>query len=496
MEKFKLFYDNQWWDSKSKEVFTTQNPCTKETIAEIAKGDERDVELAIQAASKAFESGVWSELDYEERADYLHKVADVMESHFDELVEWEAKDTGKPIKETREIDIPLCIRAFRYHADSVKSLKGQVVPVPGHNLFDFVTYEPYGVVGSIAPWNFPLHLLTRSIAAALAAGNTVVCKPSTDTPVTAHLLGEIFAEAGVPAGVYNVISGSGSVVGEALLAHDDVKMVALTGSEQVGRNLMISSAKAKHIKKLSLELGGKSAMIVDENCNFDAAVNYAIQGFCSNQGEVCVSTSRLLLPHSIYEKFLDSMEEKLKRIKIGNCLEEETQMGSLINEKHLATVQGFVDRAKAEGAKVRCGGKRLTGGIYDKGSYYQPTIVEGVTAEMEIFNEEVFGPVLAVTTYETMDEAVKLANQTRFALGAAIITEDIRTMHEVTKKLDAGTIWINCVSKSNIESPFGGNKNSGLGREDGLEGLLEYMKVKNQILYTGRPYEDFFGFDE
>lgn len=496
MKKFKLFYGNQWMDSTGNKSFQAINPCNGEVIAELLSGTTEDTKAAIQAARKAFDSGCWSDLDYDERAAYLHKVADIMEERFEELAKWEAMDTGKPISETRSIDIPLSIRAFRFHADGIKSLKGQVIKVPGKHLFDYVTYEPFGVVGSIAPWNFPLHLLTRSIAAALAAGNTVVCKAAEITSVTTQILGEIFLEAGVPAGVYNSISGSGRIVGEELLANDSVDMVALTGSEGVGRRFMTASAEAKRIKKLSLELGGKSAMIVDSNCDFNAAVNSAIQGFCTNQGEVCVSTSRLLLPNDLYEDFLISMTEKISRLRIGDCLDEKTQMGSLVSEKHLNSVQGFVDRAITEGGKVRIGGKRLTGGDYDKGFYFQPTVIENVTRDMEIFQEEVFGPVLAVTRYETMDEAIELANDTRFGLGAAIMSEDIRTLYWVAEKLDAGTVWMNCVSKSNIETPFGGNKNSGIGREDGTEGLLEYLKTKNHIQYVGTPYEDFFGFDQ
>lgn len=494
MKSFKLFYGNKWVDAEGGKTFTTSNPCNGEVIAEMASASKADTQKAIQAASEAFKSGVWSGLDYEERAAYLHKVADILERRKEEFAQWEAMDVGKPIRETRMIDIPLSIRAFRFHADLIKSLKGQVINVPGKHLFDYVTYEPMGVVGSIAPWNFPLHLLTRSIGAALAAGNTVVCKAATQTPVTSQMLGEVFLEAGVPAGVFNIVCGSGSVVGEELLAHDDIAMVALTGSETVGRRLMEASAQAGRIKKLSLELGGKSAMIVDKNCDFDAAVNSAIQGFCTNQGEVCVSTSRLLLQEDIYDRFMDAMVEKLQRIVIGDCLDDKTQMGALVNEGHLASVQGFVDRGIQQGAKLRIGGKRLTGGIYDKGSFYPPTVFEDVAPDMELFQEEVFGPVLAVTRYSTMDEAVELANATRFGLGAAIFSEDIRTIYHVADRLDAGTVWMNCVSKSNIETPFGGNRNSGLGREDGLEGLLEYMKTKNHILYVAPEYDNFFEF--
>lgn len=314
------------------------------------------------------------------------------------------------------------------------------------------------------------------------------------TPVTSQMLAEVFLEAGVPAGVYNIVSGSGGIVGEALLASDKVHMVALTGSEPVGRRLMEASAQAKRIKPLSLELGGKSPIIVEPDCDMDGALNSAILGFCMNQGEVCVSTSRLLLADEIYDEFMERMVNRLAKIRIGDCLDENTQMGSLISEDHLKTVQGFVDRAVAQGAKVRCGGARLTGGIYDKGSYYPPTVIENVTRDMEIFQEEVFGPVLSVTRYKTLEEAVELANATRFGLGAAIFTENIRKMYWTAEKLDAGTVWMNCSTKSNIETPFGGNRNSGLGREDGVEGLLEYMKVKNHIWFMGPEYDNPYGF--
>ncbi len=467
MKHFKLFINNQWVDAEGGKTFETRNPCTGETIASLAYASAADTRKAIEAAHAAFKSGCWSGLDRLDRSAILHRVADVLERCLEEFAKWEAMDVGKPIRETRGIDIPLSIRAFRFHADEIKALKGQVVEVPGKHLFDYVTYEPYGVVGSIAPWNFPLHLLTRSIGAALAAGNTVVCKAATITPVTAQLLGEVFLEAGVPAGVYNVVSGSGGTVGEELLANDLVSMVALTG---------------------------KSAMIASKNCDLNGAVNSAILGFCYNQGEVCVSTSRLLLADEIYDKFMDSMVARLKQMKIGDCLGEDTQMGSLVSGDHRDSVQGFVDRAVKEGATVRLGGKPLTGGIYDKGFYYPPTIVENVGRDMEIFQEEVFGPVLAVTRYKTMEEAVELANATRFALGASIFSENPRELYWTAERLDAGTVWMNCVAKSNIETPFGGNRNSGIGREDGTEGLLEYLQVKNHIMYVAPEYDDFYGF--
>lgn len=494
MKTFGLFINNEWVGAEGGKTFVTKNPCTGEPIAELAYASAADTQKAIDAAQAAFPQ--WAALDVETRAKYLHRVADLLEARMEEFARWEAMDTGKPIRETRSIDIPLAVRAFHFHADNMKALNGKVIPVPGQPLFDYTSYEPYGVVGSIAPWNFPLHLLTRSIGAALAAGNTVVCKAATLTPVTSQLLGEVFVEAGVPAGVYNIVSGPGGVVGEALLASDKVAMVALTGSEAVGRRLMAASSEAKHIKPLSLELGGKSPIIVEPDCDMNGALNSVILGFCMNQGEVCVSTSRLLLADAIYDEFMEKLVDRVQRIRIGDCLDDNTQMGSLISPEHRETVHGFVERAMAAGGKLRCGGAPLTGTPYDKGSYYPPTIIENVTPDMELFQEEVFGPVLAVTRYKTLDEAISLANATRFALGAAIFTENIRKMYWAAEKVDAGTVWMNCATKSNIETPFGGNRNSGLGREDGVEGLLEYLKVKNHIWYMGDQYDNFFDFPD
>ena len=484
--------NNEWRDAEDGKTFFSYNPCTGEAIAELAFASEKDVLDATKAARNAFKNGVWSDLDIDKRSAYLHRVADIMESRFEELCKWEAMDTGKSIHECRLIDIPLAIRAFRFHADSVKSIRGQVITIPGKEKFDYVTYEPYGVVACISPWNFPIHLLTRSICPALAAGNTVVCKASSLTPVTAQILGEIFIEAGVPAGVYNAVSGSGSVVGEALLASDDVDVATLTGSEEVGRRLMEASSKARRIKKLVLELGGKSASIVEPDCHFEGAINGVTLGYCMNQGEVCCSASRLILSDEIYDKFIDGLIEKIKTIKIGDALEESTRMGSLINKEQLEKVEQHVKLAVEQGARIRYGGYALKEAPYDKGSYFVPTIIDNVTPDMNIFYEEVFGPVLAVTRYKTLDEAIELANATNYALGAAIFSENPRKLYWTAQKLDAGTIWLNTSAMSNIESPFGGNKNSGIGREDGVEGLMEYMKVKNHIMYVGEPYFDLF----
>lgn len=493
MKHYKLMIGNQWIDAEGGKTFMSYNPCNGEPIAEMAFASDRDVEKASLAARGAFDSGIWSGLSPDERGVYLHRIADIMERRFEELCRWEAMDTGKPISECRLIDIPLSIRAFRFHADAMKSIRGQVINIPGDVKFDYVTYEPFGVVACISPWNFPLHLLTRSICPALAAGNTIICKASTLTPITAQILGEIFIEAGVPAGVYNAVSGSGGIVGEAFLSSDHINVVALTGSEEVGRRLMEASSQAKRIKKLVLELGGKSASIVEADCHFEGAVNGVTLGFCMNQGEVCCSTSRLLLADDIYEPFMEALIKKVSAIRIGDSLDEQTQMGSLIDKAQQESVIYHIKEAVEQGARIRCGGYALTEAPFDQGAYYVPTIIDNVTPEMTIFHKEIFGPVLAVTRYKTLDEAIELANATSFGLGAAIFSENPRKLFQTAKKLDAGTVWMNTSAMSNIESPFGGNKNSGLGREDGIEGLMEYLKVKNHIMYIGDPYFDLFG---
>jgi aldehyde dehydrogenase (NAD+) len=487
---FKLFINNEWVDAEQGKTFESSNPCNGDVIAAISSASEADVNKAIAAAKDAFQSGAWPGLDYEERAVYMHRAADILEKRIEEFARWEALDSGKTIKDARNTDIPLAIKAFRYHADAIKAIKGKVIPIPGHTQFDYVTYEPYGVVACIAPWNYPIHLLTRSICPALAAGNTIVAKPSSFTSITAQLLSEVFLEAGFPKGVYNAIPGPGSVVGEALLAHDDVALVALTGSEEVGRRLMTASAQARMIKKLILELGGKSASIVEPDCDMEGAVNGVILGFCANQGEICCGATRLLLSDEIYDPFMEKLIRKLSTVRVGDSLDEHSQMGALVNKRHRDSVHRFVAQAVEQGGKIRCGGTPLTGGIYDQGAFYPPTVIDNVTEKMTIFHEEVFGPVLAVTKYHTTDEAIRLANATRFGLAACVFSENPRKLYQVARRLDAGTVWMNTASLSNIEAPFGGNRNSGIGRENSEEGLLEYLKVKNNIQYVGTPYVD------
>ena len=495
MQKFKFLINNEWVDAVDGETYKVIDPSKNEPIAEVALANEKDVDRAVKAAREAFDSGVWSELDGDERADYMLKVAELMRKRKKELAKWETLQTGKPIKESEEVDIPYSIRAMEYFANQAREIKGEVIPIPGKYAFDYVTYEPYGVVGSIVPWNFPLHLATRTLCPAIATGNTVVLKPSSFTPITALLLGEMILEAGFPPGVVNIISGPGDTAGEAILRHPDINLISFTGSLEVGQKVLEASARPR-IKKVILELGGKGPFIAEPDCNIDGAVNSLIPGFCLNQGEVCCASTRLFLHEKIYDEFMEKLVRRVKSIKIGDPMDPSTQLGALISKKQLERVDWYVKEAIKDGAKLVCGGEKYNVPPFDKGNFYLPTILENVTNDMRCAQEEIFGPVLVVIKYSDLDEAIKMANDTRYGLGASIWSEDPRKLYWAAKKLDAGTVWMNTNLMSKIEAPYGGNKDSGLGREDGTIGIKEYLKVKNNILFVGKEYDNFYGFKD
>jgi acyl-CoA reductase-like NAD-dependent aldehyde dehydrogenase len=496
MQKFKLFINNEWYDAEGKETFISINPARNESIAELASASYNDVDKAVTVAKKVFDSGVWSDLDGDDRADYMLKAAHIMRRRLKELAKWEAMDTGKPISETELVDIPYAIRAMEYFANQAREIKGQVIPIPKEDAFDWVTYEPYGVVGAITPWNFPLHLATRAICPAMATGNTVVAKASSLSPITPIIMGEIFEEADFPAGVVNIVSGSGSVTGEAIMSHPDVSMITFTGSLEVGRKILEVSAKSPIIKKTILELGGKGPFIVEPDCNLDDAVNQLIKGFCLMQGEVCCASTRLFLQEDIYDDFMGLLKKRVEALRLGDNLDPSTQMGALNNEHQLELVDKRVRNAIEEGATLVTGGERYTEPPCDKGFFYKPTVLSKVDNAMTCAQEEIFGPVLVVIRYKKFDDAIKMANDNQYALGASVYSENVRKLFYASKKIDAGTVWLNTNVMSKIEAPYGGNKNSGLGREDGTIGLKEYLKVKNNILSLSETIDNFYNFNE
>ncbi len=494
MKKFKLFINNEWVDAKDKKTFVSINPANGEQIAELAAASKDDVNKAVDAAKKAFKSGVWSELDGDTRASYMLKAADIMRKRLKELARWEAMDTGKPIYETELVDIPYSIRAMEYFANQAREISGQVIPIPNESAFDWVSYEPYGVVGAITPWNFPLHLATRATCPALATGNTVVAKASSLSPITPIILGEVFLEAGIPAGVVNIVSGSGEEAGDAIIHHADVAMITFTGSLAVGRKILEASAKSPIIKKVILELGGKGPFIAEHDCNIDDAVNQLIKGFCLMQGEVCCASTRLFLNEKIYDKFMAILVKRVESIRLGDNMDPQTQMGSLISKQQLEMVDKHVKQAVKDGARLVTGGEQYMKPPCDKGFFYKPTILDNVKNTMSCAKDEIFGPVLVVIKYKHIDEAIDMANDNQYALGASVFSENIRTLFHASKKLDSGTVWLNTNVMSKIEAPYGGNKNSGLGREDGVVGLKEYLKVKNNVLNLSTKIDNFYNF--
>jgi len=494
MQEFKLFINNQWVSSSDNKKFQSMNPATNEPIAELHTASEKDVDKAVMTAKKTFASGIWSDLDPDQRADIMLKAADIMKDRLKELAKWEAMDVGKPIKEAEDVDIPYSIRAMEYFANQTREIKGEVIPLPGNVAFDWISYEPYGVVACITPWNFPLHLATRCICPAIATGSCVVAKPSSLAPITPTILGEILMEAGLPAGVLNVINGPGGTTGEWLASHGEVRMISFTGSLDVGRRLLEISSKSPIIKKVILELGGKGPFIAEPDCDIDGAVNSLIVGFCLMQGEVCCASTRLFLHEDIYDVFMDKLVRRVNSLKLGDTMDPNTQMGSLINSEQLQKVDGYVKEAIKDGAKLTCGGEKFNEPPFDKGSYYRPTILENVKNTMRCAREEIFGPVLVVMKYKNLDEAIAMANDNQYALGATLWSENPKTLFYASKKIDAGILWLNTNVMSKIEAPYGGNKNSGLGREDGTIGIKEYLKVKNNVLFIGKEYDNFYGF--
>lgn len=482
MKTFDLFIGNQWTPPEGGQYFDSLEPATGRPLARFARATPGDVRRACAAAREAFPA--WRDMDPNDRAAILLRVAEGITRREREFAEMEARDAGKPIAETQGFDIRFSAYAFEYFAGISREVRSEVIPVKNglaRGLFDFTTYEPYGVAAVISPFNYPLHLLTRSLAPALAAGNTCVCKASSMTPYTTAMLGEVMLEAGVPAGVVNIISGAGSVCGEALASDEDVDVIAFTGSEEVGRRLMELSARSPVLKKTVLELGGKGPVIAEPDCDIESAVQCLVLGLCSNQGQVCCATTRLYLHEDIYDEFLDKLSRAVSALKIGDPMDPSTEMGTLISRKQREDVHRFVQAALDSGARLVCGGKPYEEGACKDGSFYLPTILDRVRQDDPWVQQEIFGPVLCVQGYRDLEEAIRLANDTRFGLGANIFTTDYRTAYFTARKLNAGSVWVNMPNGSQMNCPFGGNKNSGLGREYGIDGLKEYLRIKNNM---------------
>jgi aldehyde dehydrogenase (NAD+) len=471
----RLFIGGQWVEPSSGKFFPSLNPATGETLTRLADADARDADAAVQAASRAFRSGSWAEMSSADRAKILWKIGDLIDRHNEQIGTLETLDNGKPIFESRYVDLPMAAEVFRYYAGWATKIHGETVPVGGPFL-NYTLAEPLGVVAAIVPWNFPLLLASWKVAPALATGNTVVLKPSPWTSLSALRLAELAEEAGLPGGVLNVVTGSSPALGQALVRHPQVAKIAFTGSTRTGQE--IAREAAGTLKRVTLELGGKSPNIVLADADLDGAVRGATIGIFYGKGEVCAAGSRLFVEKKIHDEFIEKLADRAKKMQPGDPLDPKTRFGSLVSEQQMKNVLDYIEKGKSEGAKLIAGGGRASVGN-GRGCFVQPTVFDAVRNDMTIAREEIFGPVLATIEFADIEEAVREANSNPYGLAAAVWTRDISKAHRIARKLEAGTVWINTYNNYDAASPFGGYKMSGYGRELGKAALESYTQIKS-----------------
>jgi phenylacetaldehyde dehydrogenase len=473
----KMLIDGKWLDAVSGKTFATYNPATGEVLARVAEGDKQDIDLAVKAARKAFDSGPWSRMTASERGKLVWKLADLLEEHIEEFATLETLDNGKPLTVARGADVPLAVEMFRYMAGWATKLEGTTIPLsvpytPGVNYHAYTLREPVGVVGQIIPWNFPLLMAAWKMAPALATGCTVVLKPAEQTPLSALRLGELIMEAGFPDGVVNVVPGFGETAGAALAAHDLVDKIAFTGSTEVGK--LIVHAATGNLKKVSLELGGKSPNVVFKDADLDIAIGGAASAIFFNHGQCCCAGSRLYVERPVFDEVVEGVAAKAAKIKVGAGLDPKTNMGPLVSEEQLQRVCHYLEIGMAEGAKAASGGHKIDG----KGYFVEPTVLVNTTESMKVVKEEIFGPVVTAIPFDNPEELLNRANDSIYGLAAGIWTHDITKAHRTAAMLRAGTVWINCYNIFDAALPFGGYKQSGWGREMGKDVLNLYTQTK------------------
>jgi 4-(gamma-glutamylamino)butanal dehydrogenase len=468
--------DGRLVDSASGKTFDNVTPRNGRILNRVAQCDAPDVDAAVKSARRTFENGSWRKLHYREKKKILLKLADLMERDIETLAVLESLDVGKPISNALGGDVPNAIRSLRYYAEALDKIYGEVGP-EAPDRFSFVVHEPLGVIGAIVPWNFPLHMAMWKVAPALAMGNSVVLKPAEQSPLTALKLGELALEAGLPAGALNVVPGFGAEAGKALALHNDVDMIAFTGSGAVGKLLMQYSGQS-NLKRVSLELGGKSPHIIFADCpDLDRAATEAAWGVFYNSGQVCTAGSRLLAQDSVADDFLDRLIRVARKIVAGDPLEPSTATGAMVSEEQMKTALRYIETAKREGGSLALGGSRT---LADTGGFYvEPTVFDRVQPDNTLAREEVFGPVLAVTRFKEPDDAIRIANDTNYGLAAGLWTKDISLAHRAAREIRAGLVWINGWDSCDITLPFGGFKQSGFGRDRSLHALHKYADLKS-----------------